>query len=125
LVQLRIATEELGECREGYLGMYRGVLKNLKKRCVRAARRDVHVVQRGSRTLSRPAGSDKMGGGTSTMGRKNWKNRWMTLRGGILYRSVAATWCGFALLVSFQHLSLSFFSFSFFVIFFSMRCWTF
>ena len=27
----------------------------------------------------------KMGGGTSTLGRKNWKRRWMTLKGGELH----------------------------------------
>lgn len=26
-----------------------------------------------------------MGGGTSTLGRKNWKRRWMALKGGKLY----------------------------------------
>ena len=26
----------------------------------------------------------KMGGGTSTLGRKSWKRRWMTLKGGEL-----------------------------------------
>jgi hypothetical protein len=27
----------------------------------------------------------KMGGGTSTLGRKSWKRRWMTLKGGELH----------------------------------------
>jgi hypothetical protein len=27
----------------------------------------------------------KMGGGTSTLGRKNWKRRWITLKGGELH----------------------------------------
>ena len=72
--------EQMGEYREGYLGMFRGVMKNLKKRwCV--LHEDMFMWFRGKQDFIYAGWLTKMGGGTATFGRKNWKRRWMTVRG--------------------------------------------
>jgi myosin X len=63
--------------------MYRGVLKNLKKRwCV--LHENTFMWFKGKQDFIKAGWLSKLGGGTSTLGRKNWKRRWMTLRGGTL-----------------------------------------
>lgn len=75
--------EEYSEYREGYLGMYRGVMKNLKKRwCV--LHEGTFMWFKGKQDFIKAGWLTKMGGGTSTLGRKSWKRRWMTLKGGQL-----------------------------------------
>eukprot|EP00039_Didymoeca_costata_P001385 m.52055 g.52055 ORF g.52055 m.52055 type:complete len:1903 (+) comp10770_c0_seq2:130-5838(+) len=76
--------DEMMEYREGYLGMYRGVLNNLKKRwCV--LHEGTFMWFKGQQNFIRAGWLTKMGGGTSTFGRTNWKKRWMTLKGGELH----------------------------------------
>lgn len=71
------------ESREGYLGMFRGVMKNLKKRwCV--LHDDTFMWFRGKQDFIKAGWLTKMGGGSSTLGRKNWKRRWMTVKKGML-----------------------------------------
>lgn len=73
-----------GEYREGFLGMYSGVMNNLRKRwCV--LHEGTLMWFKGQQNFIKAGWLNKMGGGTSTLGRKNWKRRWMTLKGGELH----------------------------------------
>lgn len=70
--------------KDGALGMYKGVLKNLKKRwCI--LNDGMFMWFKGAQNFIKAGWLTKMGGGTATLGRKNWKRRWMTLKMGELH----------------------------------------
>jgi len=73
-----------GDYREGFLGMYQGVMKALKKRWV-VLHEGTLMWFKGQQNFIKAGWMQKMGGGNSTFGRKNWKRRWMTLKGGELH----------------------------------------
>eukprot|EP00049_Salpingoeca_infusionum_P017514 m.353252 g.353252 ORF g.353252 m.353252 type:complete len:1850 (+) comp16718_c0_seq1:158-5707(+) len=72
------------EHKEGYMGLFSGVLKNLRKRwCV--FHDGLFMWFKGQQNFIHAGWLTKMGGGTRTIGRKSWKRRWMALRGGTLH----------------------------------------
>ena len=76
--------DDVMEYREGFLGMFRGMMKALKKRwCV--LHEGTFMWFKGQQNFIKAGWLTKMGGGTSTFGRANWKRRWMTLKGGELF----------------------------------------
>jgi myosin X len=76
--------DDVMEYREGFLGMFRGMMKALKKRwCV--LHEGTFMWFKGQQNFIKAGWLSKMGGGSSTFGRANWKRRWMTLKGGELF----------------------------------------
>lgn len=72
------------EYREGFMGMFRGMRKALKKRwCV--LHEGTLMWFKGQQNFIKAGWLMKMSGGTSTFGRANWKRRWMALKGGELH----------------------------------------
>ena len=72
------------EHHEGYLAMFRGVMQNLKSKwCVLHG--NTFMFFKKKQDSIHAGFLTKMGGGTSTLGRKNWKRRWMALKGGKLH----------------------------------------
>lgn len=67
--------------KEGYLGMFKGGMK--KRWCV--MNDGVLMWFKGAQNFIKAGWLTKMGGGSSTLGRKSWKRRWMTLKGGELH----------------------------------------
>jgi len=70
--------------KDGFLGMFKGMLKNLKKRwCV--LHNGTFMWFKSQQNFIKSGWLHKQGGGSSTFGKKSWKRRWMTLKGGELH----------------------------------------
>eukprot|EP00056_Hartaetosiga_gracilis_P013065 m.213142 g.213142 ORF g.213142 m.213142 type:complete len:1878 (+) comp13789_c0_seq6:2376-8009(+) len=80
--EAEVAIEDL--YMEGALGMYRGVMQNLKRKwCVLSG--DTFMYFKKEQDSIHAGFMTKIGGGTSTFGRKSWKRRWMALKGGKIH----------------------------------------
>jgi myosin X len=75
--------EEAYEYMEGYLGKIASKAKQTRRSwCV--LNNGVFMVFKSKQDSLKSGWLTKLGGGTSTFGRQNWKKRWVTLRSGIL-----------------------------------------
>ena len=76
--------DEDEDYKDGFLGMFKGMLKNLKKRwCV--LHNGTFMWFKSQQNFIKSGWLHKQGGGSTTFGKKNWKRRWMTLKGGELH----------------------------------------